>query len=598
MTSAVTDDTPGLVFAAVLNGDASALEDALDDLELDGVSVDCFCLAHPEARGITPLLTAVTMSTTESVKIVEMLLERGASLEQRSASGNSALHFAVKTGSTACVEMVLQRAPKLVVEGNSAGDLPLMFALSSGQSSHIGVLLAKCDGDAAAAMQVRAANEGGTTALMIAATWQNDTLKMAMAKLERFVAYGADVAAVDSVGRSVLHYAAGACSAGWVMALLEHGVDARVRMRTGKRPTAADVARALAQKAAVAPSVSAEEKAQRQRLVNIFAAAEAHAMKKLEAQALRASELLIAEDEAAQAQKNAKAARKKKKKQMMMKKKKAAVQTMTAAAKKKSVAGTTPSGASTAAAETSKRSPSPSSVDPILSLNKSSSSSTPSEEDAAAAAKGWSEVATARRQKGSSRSPKPATGGEQRRKTRSTRAPKLKSRPDSPARPRGRAASGSAPRSASSALSAASVPPRGWTSQPKIAAGGGAPAAARKTPSSRASSSKKKPSIDRQAAAVAVAAVDEANASLMEHHPVLGALALDARHVCGAISRRDRSLSLSQIDALVEVHKQMLRDLYEARLAIEEEQQLVASRERRRIELEYAAIANAKARNH
>jgi hypothetical protein len=95
-----------------------------------------------------------------------------------------------------------------------------------------------------------------------------------------------------------------------------------------------------------------------------------------------------------------------------------------------------------------------------------------------------------------------------------------------------------------------------------------------------------------------VAAVDEANASLMEHHPVLGALALDARHVCGAISRRDRSLSLSQIDALVEVHKQMLRDLYEARLAIEEEQQLVASRERRRIELEYAAIANAKARNH
>ena len=589
---------------AIASGNIAELEDALDELELDGLSPDSFDTPYNEQHGITPLLAAVSSQHASSVAVAEALLERGASLEKRSAVGSSALHFAVRGGSPACVAMLLRRDPALALLPNKAGDLPLFFALSEG-FLRIGALL--LDGDRVAAeAQARAANDAGTTAMMIAARSIGDTDADARVRCAQLIDLGADVAAVDSAGRTALHYAASAGSPAWVRALLAFGADATANMRRGARTPLA-LARERAE--AVAVTATAGESAARRTVVEALTAAEVAALKARETKARAMAQQLLAEEDYAlksRASSGARAVTKKKNKKKKKKQKKRERQQQqqqpplppplteaSAEAANHATESSSSDGDSLNVARAARAPAVQTSPGAQASLRASRPVAVPTDADDARPGE-WSVAAAARR-----RTPKPTPRGKVKAAAsgrKNTRAKPKGAPPRSPAatpasapaakrspsRQRGARAAAAAA-AAAGRTPAAPISQRGW----------GAPTPPRS--SGATLSIAESVAVASPAAAVRLHLSDLArtNGQLFARHPLLCALDLDCRHVCGAVPAAG-ALSLSQIEALVEVHKQQLHALLDARVAIEEQQHLVASLERRRIEAEYSAIASLK----
>ena len=577
------------LFRAITSGDVAELEDALDELELDGLSPDCFDTPHNEQQCITPLLAAVSSQNASSVAMAEALLERGASLEQRSAVGSSALHFAVRGGSSACVAMLLRRDPALALVPNKAGDLPLFFALSEGFLK-IGALLLGGDRAAAEAQACRA-NNAGTTAVMIAARSIGDLGADARARCAELVHLGADVGAVDSAGRTALHYAASAGSPAWVRALLEFGADATAKMHRGAR-TPLTLARELTAKAAAA-TATAGEFAARSAVVEALAAAEALALKAREASARAMTEQLLAEEEIALKTRASSAARSAKKKKKKKKQKKRQQQQLllsppaeaSSDASNRAAESSSSDGGSPSTARAARASVAPTRA----AAQRSRPLAVPADADDSRPGE-WSVAAAARRRKPSPTAK--AAAAARGKGGAGERSAERIARPSVPMR--ARAAAPAATRVPPRQRGASTATAAGRTAAaPSLQRGWGAPAPPRSSGAQLSIAGSVGAASPAARLSPLVSDLAAANSQLFARHPLLSALDLDCRHVCGAAPAAG-ALSLSQIEALVDVHKRQLHALLDARVAIEEQQHLVASLERRRIEAEYSAIASLK----
>ncbi|CAM9750068.1 unnamed protein product [Chrysoparadoxa australica] len=75
------------------------------------------------------------------IDTVELLLSKGAKVEQTCQSGETALHFAMELKHGAIAEMLLERQPNLVNEADDEGNRPIHLAARSGERAYIDLLV-------------------------------------------------------------------------------------------------------------------------------------------------------------------------------------------------------------------------------------------------------------------------------------------------------------------------------------------------------------------------------------------------------------------------------------------------------------------------
>ena len=161
--------------------------------------------------GETPLHLAAGYS--DSVEVVDLLLDRGAKLEAN-PNGWTSLHYAARyNASVAVVELLLDRGADLEA-ANENGSTPLHFAAFDNDSVEVVALLL----DRGAALE--AVDGDGDTPLHDAA-WGNDS-----EVVDLLLARGADLETVDKAGNTPLHSAAwGNDSVAVVDLLLDRDAD-------------------------------------------------------------------------------------------------------------------------------------------------------------------------------------------------------------------------------------------------------------------------------------------------------------------------------------------------------------------------------------
>ena len=174
--------------------------------------------AAPSAAGAAPsardagLLEAVRTGDAASV---EALLDGGADVDEASADGTTALHWAVYRDDLPIVERLIRRGAA-VDAANRYGVRPLTIAVAAGQAPVVEVLLAAGADPAAPA--------GGEPPILAAArTGSLDTVRS-------LVRHGADINAREALrGQTALMWAAAEDHAAVARTLLELGADVHAR---------------------------------------------------------------------------------------------------------------------------------------------------------------------------------------------------------------------------------------------------------------------------------------------------------------------------------------------------------------------------------
>ena len=146
-----------------------------------------------------------------TVKILKLLHQHGASLTAADADGDTPLHLASLTGGSAVVAYLLPSYPDATVP-NLSGETPLHYAASSGSLQGLDLLVPKCP-----ATDVRDAD--GQTPLMSAMAGNH---REAFLRLQKA---GAEVNATDKSGTSALSAAMAEDEIDKARFLLEHGAD-------------------------------------------------------------------------------------------------------------------------------------------------------------------------------------------------------------------------------------------------------------------------------------------------------------------------------------------------------------------------------------
>lgn len=169
--------------------------------------------------------TALIEASRKHVKVVQFLLERGASVHATNLEGNTPLHRACSHVSGACVDVLL--AHKANVEAANV-DLwtPLHIAASLG---HVAVVQRLVEAGA----NINAVTRTGMTGLHLAAL--NNHPKM----IQYLSAAKVNVNCKETdMGWTPLHYAAQQCHAAAVRALIDQMADVNARDLTGATPLA------------------------------------------------------------------------------------------------------------------------------------------------------------------------------------------------------------------------------------------------------------------------------------------------------------------------------------------------------------------------
>jgi hypothetical protein len=137
--------------------------------------------------GVTPLMLAGARNEVDRVKA---LIDSGANVKEKDASGWSAMMYAARASSDSPVQLLL-RAGADPNESSPHGDTPLMVSCSSGNWNADLVR---------AGARINAQNKGGQTALMIlAARDETDEIRSALKA-------GANARLKDWMGRTALDY--------------------------------------------------------------------------------------------------------------------------------------------------------------------------------------------------------------------------------------------------------------------------------------------------------------------------------------------------------------------------------------------------------
>jgi len=197
-----------LFFVALRKADTSVMEGWIDS----GADID----AAVYADGFTPLMVA---SAVGRVSFVELLIERGATVDARADNGATALMVALEERHTGVVRFLLeQRADVNAQTGD--GTTPLMRALGEGLPE-VGALLIENGAD------IHRQNNNGQDALMFSAQYgQTEIVRLL---IER----GAVIDQRDKQGATALAMAALGGQIEAAKLLIDHGADVNVRLNNG-----------------------------------------------------------------------------------------------------------------------------------------------------------------------------------------------------------------------------------------------------------------------------------------------------------------------------------------------------------------------------
>lgn len=169
------------------------LGEAVDQVDFDVVKllVTLGASVNLEGDGVTPLMIAVRNGHAE---MAEYLISKGADIEKKSDLGwQSALHYAVAGGSSACVELLLKYGAKVDPKNDNL-ETPLMVAASVGQGLLIDILVA-------ATANLYTKDSAGRGLMMRAARSKNPEV------LTTLIAHGLKVDEQDNDGWTPLIYA-------------------------------------------------------------------------------------------------------------------------------------------------------------------------------------------------------------------------------------------------------------------------------------------------------------------------------------------------------------------------------------------------------
>jgi ankyrin repeat protein len=179
----------------------------------------------PDDDGWTPLHWACYRHQPE---MVELLLEHGALVANKSFSGDTPLHAAATEGSVPCLKLVLdaatlQDADYLLESQNNVGYTPLMWTASKGLLAAAKFLLFR-------GSDVAAANQEGDSVLHVAAS--NGQAAFVALLLEE----GANVDAKNKAGDTALHCSAIEGHVAASLLLLRGGAGEEVTNGAGQTP--------------------------------------------------------------------------------------------------------------------------------------------------------------------------------------------------------------------------------------------------------------------------------------------------------------------------------------------------------------------------
>lgn len=157
-----------------------------------------------------------------SVAVLQLLIDRGANIESRDNYGDTALHWAARSGRERSVKLLIENGAAIEAT-NSDGDTALILAIINGHGNLVKLLLDK-------EANVEAIAKCGKTPLSHA-TLHN---RADIARL--LLVYGAKIDIQDIYGQTPLHIAAVFDRAGVARLLLEYGAKTDIQDEYGRTP--------------------------------------------------------------------------------------------------------------------------------------------------------------------------------------------------------------------------------------------------------------------------------------------------------------------------------------------------------------------------